>query len=268
MWYFVSGNALIALKVGEKIRWTWHIWVTDYNPEKAGGHNIYSTGKVTNTFMTYNLGAISLNGEPNNILNSMGFLYQWGRPCPFPVAKEYNQSDGSTPHKPLYDINGNELFIAIKGTYDSGNNNLFKAIASPLIFVTTEKGSWYSNGSINPNLWQQSDGSKGLFDPCPEGWRLPKSGLDNLFPWYKADGTYTSTASTGGLTFTNPNLGYYTAAGFRMNADGTLNSSTVAGYYWTSLRGDCMAFGKTANNVIQHRNFSPNNAFTIRCVVE
>ena len=31
-----SGNATIIVKIGGTIRWTWHIWVTDYDPDNGG----------------------------------------------------------------------------------------------------------------------------------------------------------------------------------------------------------------------------------------
>lgn len=32
----MKGNALVAVKVNDKIVWSWHIWITDYNPDQEG----------------------------------------------------------------------------------------------------------------------------------------------------------------------------------------------------------------------------------------
>lgn len=36
-----EGNAVVALTMNGEIVWSWHIWVTDYDPEPAANHYRY-----------------------------------------------------------------------------------------------------------------------------------------------------------------------------------------------------------------------------------
>jgi len=67
-----TGNAVVAVKVGGVIRWSWHIWVVDPSdrPKESG-----SAG-----FMDRNLGAIT---NTPGLVSTFGLHYQWGRKDPF-----------------------------------------------------------------------------------------------------------------------------------------------------------------------------------------
>ena len=71
-----KGNAEVVVTdaAGTNVLWSWHIWVTDYDPATS---NDVLNG---NTWMQYNLGATA----PANGSNSFALLYQWGRKDPFP----------------------------------------------------------------------------------------------------------------------------------------------------------------------------------------
>ncbi|MDE7005510.1 MAG: hypothetical protein K2O82_03180, partial [Alistipes sp.] len=68
-----EGNALIgAYDTNGNLLWSWHVWVSDYDPESAplelNGH----------TMMSRNLGArANANSTNNEILSSYGLFYQW-----------------------------------------------------------------------------------------------------------------------------------------------------------------------------------------------
>ncbi|MCD8072835.1 MAG: fimbrial protein, partial [Alistipes sp.] len=85
-----EGNAVVALKMGNDIVWSWHIWVTAYQPSATGSYYRYpnTEGTVITTFMDRNLGALTNNHDnENNRRRSQGFLYQYGRKDPFPAAQ-------------------------------------------------------------------------------------------------------------------------------------------------------------------------------------
>ena len=79
-----EGNALVAVKdADDNTLWSWHLWLTDYNPE---------IDNVTNTdgsvMMDRNLGAKGVGSE--DIYEAYGLFYQWGRKEPFlPSPAEY-----------------------------------------------------------------------------------------------------------------------------------------------------------------------------------
>lgn len=176
-----EGNAIVVVEVGDVIRWSWHIWVCAPNNDPAinGVHPSYDRFY---TFMGRNLGAIN---NTKGDIGSHGFLYQWGRNNPFPGAAATVQVN-NYDSKAIY--SGTSSTILTEGSQTGGTgvqshevsvaNNLSNAITNPLIFYFSNFANqydWYSNvpGVHKDDLWLKPDGSKGLFDPCPDGWVVP-----------------------------------------------------------------------------------------------
>lgn len=90
-----QGNALIAVRDADgRILWSWHIWVTDYDPSsQAPKLNRLS-------WMTRNLGALSDDYDETG--SAKGFVYQWGRKDPFPSGAGWNDLNDIT----VYDASG------------------------------------------------------------------------------------------------------------------------------------------------------------------
>lgn len=257
----VEGNSVIALfedvnengslDDGEEIKWSWHIWNTDYNPyvltsvpalngpHTASGMNgsvyrhntkVYTvSGSSDNVFMDRNLGAIvELNGSlvkaatTGGNKDAYGLLYQWGRKDPLPT---YEQKASFAT--------GNQFKVEVV----TETNNLKNSIHNPLTFYTNKKHQsydWYTSGiertSQNDHLWGGEQGEdKSVFDPCPEGWRVPAgnggSYANNATPspWYggtselNIDHYNADWSSEDGVYFngSNYNLGFYPLAGYR-----------------------------------------------------
>lgn len=93
----MKGNALVALTVDGTIRWSWHIWVTDYEPGQdirpetlATGPNDVTNGKVYRyvngagdlVWMDRNLGANEADKTKGK--ETFGMYYQWGKKDPMP----------------------------------------------------------------------------------------------------------------------------------------------------------------------------------------
>lgn len=138
----VHGNALIAVKdASGKILWSWHVWVTDYDPETDA--DLYPSGA---RMMDRNLGALN-NGSD---VASYGFFYQWGRKDPLPNPVDGSATISTWPTE-------------IK-TYVQEVNTLEYMIQHPTEVALS--GTWNSSQSLwNPN--------KTVYDPCPSGWRVP-----------------------------------------------------------------------------------------------
>lgn len=213
----VEGNAVVAIRPkgtpdepGNYL-WSWHIWVTAYNPDattltpEAGkyfypvtggevhryGGTEWESGKYANTFiMDRNLGARSaeweLTSTPNNNPEIMrGVLYyQWGRKDPF--------GDLVT----LYDIDKNELAKNnSKNVASRQLKNTKISIATGVLNPTSlhilEKGTWCEQhtGDITTpwNSLEIDPDVKSIFDPCPIGWKLPDGGIleEHLIPFNK-----------------------------------------------------------------------------------
>jgi hypothetical protein len=112
-----EGNAVVAVKVGSEIKWSWHIWVTGYVP----------TGKP-GTFMDRNLGALSNNRNDKGGVNTLGLLYQWGRKDPFPGSSAVSSGVEPVIYNADGVINGITKEVAPSGP------NLEVSVTHPLTF--------------------------------------------------------------------------------------------------------------------------------------
>lgn len=153
------GNALIAVKdENDVILWSWHIWVTDYNPNED--YDVY-VGKEGLKIMDRNLGALS--NTPGD-QRALGFIYQWGRKEPF-MNKNYVSTDD------------NLQFIVS----DEEHGTIEYATQHPLTYIYGHKLfvlDWYYN-SPNNTLWAEN---KTKYDPCPAGWKVPSEDIWSNFP--------------------------------------------------------------------------------------
>ncbi|MDR1939115.1 MAG: hypothetical protein LBQ73_11555, partial [Tannerellaceae bacterium] len=194
----VEGNAVIVItkKGSTKILWSWHIWVTHYNPDAitpqqdGENHSIPANGSLYKhqnyLYMDRFLGAIFTpgnDGSPtwiksqdyseNNmttaklLTKASGYYYQWGRKDPILTLTVTNmppQGSYKTRDTPVYDAMGQEITIS---SYILMSNGIDTSIENPLRVMNysffREARSWGTSKSKN------------IFDPCPEGWRVPHS---------------------------------------------------------------------------------------------
>ncbi len=172
------GNAMMAVrnKRTDKIAWSWHIWVTNYDPDEAVADFQFVRGETSTTgnndniswhldevnegaggnlymYMKNTLGyVVHSNGNWNNATS--GLFYQWGRKDPF--------ADWGVTIFPNNDNNNLDMI---------GSQGLELSIENP-----RNRASGYGYFGAEQqykNLWQPEDGSKSNYDPCPIGWRLP-----------------------------------------------------------------------------------------------
>ena len=198
---------------------------------------------IETRFMDRNLGAISAfpSGEINSsneieAQQSGGMFYQWGRKDPLPSFKLAGNSGSYEIYKPSLKPDGtidswetitstdyqsqyvsvNEASM-VESQNISRSNKLaamykFSAENPLTIIVETDKKDWVSSISgLENERWGHAKG-KSVFDPCPQGWRVPDmtfvshvstkdypsylgaQGSQNFInsrgtsPWYFADG--------------------------------------------------------------------------------
>ena len=242
----VPGNAVIAMKLATNPDkyWSFHIWVTEYNPYEAAGQNFYQTnGSVKNVFMDRNLGAMSNTWDAQG--NARGLFYQYGRKDPFPRGENW---DNAPPWK-WYDALNTQLSLdtiptsTITPSSDFRPKNALQiALNNPMSFITGTSGDDWPLLLDDSTLWISRKGNKTAYDPCPEGWRIPETAqpyTSGSFPW---DGDLLGSGTNG---FNNsiadgwysPLVGYYPKSGY-IDKSGDLvdspNSINPSAYYWTS----------------------------------
>lgn len=209
-----TGNAVVAVRMGpagaatDPVVWSWHIWVTDYNPDISGSitYNNGGPGNSSTDFREYtimdrNLGATKNTASSASDIGARGLQYQWGRKDPFPGT----QTISGTGHRTAIDLYRQDGTVLVEGTngimpvpVPADPSNLKNSIENPMNFyylneVNPPAGAdWYTavSGGGDDELWAAS-GRKSAFDPCPKGWRVPAySKYDNTNyancygPWY------------------------------------------------------------------------------------
>jgi hypothetical protein len=136
--------ATSGIGAGADTIYSWSVWVVENVDFTASANQRHYNGYI---FMDRNLGGNSL------------LLYQWGRSVPV--------TEGKTTPAPV--PTGMDETEIVKHPYTFYTNT-----AAPY--------DWMTAGQQN-NLWTTIDGEKGLYDPCPFGWRVPPAENDAASPW-------------------------------------------------------------------------------------
>ncbi len=266
-----TGNALVLIKDdNNRVLWSWHIWVTDYDP--ATENQTYANAEgVDYTFMDRNLGA--LNDSPGDV-DALGLLYQWGRKDPFSGA---NAASNTLTLKRLYmgGSGGSYYSSVTKSVPTTGAaTNLEESIRNPGIFYinSNDPYDWYcgSNRTAqNDMLWGTT---KTVYDPCPTGWKVaPGEAFSNFSTttfvrkgttsddWKDYPGRWLDNETTGS---------WFPAAGLRDSFTGTLESVGADGEYWSSaVTGiGCSLLYFSSNNVNPAGIGNRAYGIAVRCV--
>lgn len=194
-------NALVGLKVNGKIVWSFHIWVTNYNPNNPVNQRT-SAAVPGIVMMDRCLGQAARSNTTFYPLHGVGLLYQVGRKDPFPARVGYQIS----PH---LDMSGKEV------TYHVPKVSMFSTeFENPTrLYVERELKYIYQGRtySVDPkSLWNGENGRKTIYDPCPEGWKIMPSRVVKLT---KAQSNLTSLTDIHGNYRRHSDWGDLPAAG-------------------------------------------------------
>lgn len=266
-----EGNSVIAFydNDGTTILWSWHIWVTNYNPAIPSNGSIYTYN--SRTWMDRNLGAFTTSAAT---VSTMGLLYQWGRKDPFPGSASVT----TNAEPEIFNALGTGSTGMITKTAVAVNANIVNAIQNPLTFYCgagTNDLDWYSvtANTHNNALWggasYAAPTAKTVFDPCPVGWRVPAS--NGLFAW---DGFNTTTFplstpgdwnASRGRVFTAASNTYYPATAKRNAITGLIYDAGNNGTYWSASMGGLLNF---SSSVATPSSYSQACGCSVRCVKE
>lgn len=247
------GNALLALKASDgTILWSWHIWVVDDLADQT-----YTNCEGQPTFLDRNLGATS-NEYANRY--AVGLYYQYGRKDPFVI-----RTDAFTPKKTgdYYTANVEITDVEVR---TSDNSNMSWTIKNPnkrIVYTATASGNppkgfynWLNPESEIYNNWGSpgkvtsvdecavsKGGYKTIYDPCPEGYRVP----DYYY--------FTGLTSENGVGESGRGVKFTVANGVEAvyPFPGTLSVGNTGdkgvfyynyrGFYWTTALTDNAAIG-------------------------
>ena len=254
-----AGNALIAAKdASDKILWSWHIWV----PATAITTNTYGFGSAA--MMSRNLGAlVDANGTASSQpdITSVGLMYQWGRKDPFMGAGSFYTVTGANGAK----TSPADAFT----TSGSANVTLAHTIQNPTEFAkgSNDSDTWCSESTVA--FWGDD---KTIYDPCPVGYKVPKSSEVTLlnkksseitgwnactaYNWFEAGDPATQFANAGFIEETG--LGNY-----RSPERLIIWSSTA---YSDGIRGRCALYSGGSASSSSKQAQARGGA--VRCIVE
>ena len=251
---FHEGNAVVAaLDADGTILWSWHIWMTDIPAEHAYNNN-------AGTVMDRNLGATSaVPGEAG----ALGLLYQWGRKDPF-----LGSSSTDSP------VQAKSTITWPTSKYDAASGNIEFATQHPTTYISVSgKGNWMNKE--DKTLWNEQ---KTIYDPCPQGWRVPEGGEAGL--WVEAFGaekmkTNPYDTDADGVDFTGhfssassvwyPAAGYYSGELHGTGETGIWHATTPGAPGLSSCLGFSIRYDMNPSFLV---NCSRHTAASVRCVKE
>lgn len=202
----VQGNVVLGVRrPGDVYLWSWHLWITDYNPyayqlQPYEGQYIYPTlggnlhryggkewtsGKYQNQFvMDRDIGALT---DKYSDTEKGHVCYQYGRKDPLPASSWYE--GGKTYHpstEPLSSVRRDET-----GTTPVGDNMLYammhplEVILGPASPLVTNDSYWiYNSKYSSADNWLDpfTTTGKSIFDPSPAGYKVtPKDVFSDDF---------------------------------------------------------------------------------------
>lgn len=254
-----GGSGLIAAyNSSGEILWSWHVWVTDYNPDPTGDETVLTPAnkrklKFTNhgsdqlPMMDRNLGAMAgytLSDPPKNTLDMSkgnGFHYQWGRKDPF--AGSYSAvsidiisgltSASIAPKGMLnrYGPDGISYLPLVTATERQTLRNTYKMPTDYILLSLAKYGWCAENIAVIQTLWNDAAGLKGMHDPCPAGWRVvSNSDFKSLAEGGSVSGNVTPNAANPTTAVADGGLYLY----FQQNGAGEASYFRMPGYRRTT----------------------------------
>lgn len=312
-----GGSGLIAAYGADgKILWSWHVWVTDYQPDVTGDATVLepeNKRKLKFTFqvsqpqlpmMDRNLGAMAgytkVPPSAEERFRTHGFFYEWGRKEPFPGS--YSNRDitsiplpSTTLTAPLAGILSLYKPDGISFKEFSINNrngpvSYRTAIQNPLDIYKHKNANnqvyWLNDTERKANsyayfrVWGTT---KGIYDPCPAGWRVAQASEYYIF----CAGGNTKTGNNPAIM---NKTSYTTDKGFLFLFDNNKNTTWVAlsgyyqgqnyrgigefVYYWTGTGAykqngiDISHYRITTNNQDLDASGYEHEALPLRCIQE
>lgn len=259
---FGGGNALIAVKNGSTILWSWHIWATT---ETLASTTAVNTGTGGHT---YNVAAVNLGWVPTGGSGKQGYCpyYQWGRKDPFIPC---NGTTNGNTNKTIYNISGANITPASITASSTGIQYESSTSATIATNIQNPIKHYYNSSNYGPcnttyyNMWDAQNTAtnnvtsatkKTIYDPCPPGFCVPTGNL-----WYYFGNGGSRTMSTfdttnKGATWNTGITGnalWLPAAGYRNNSSGALSSVGSNGCCWSATprsarRGRYLHFGSSS----------------------
>jgi hypothetical protein len=160
----VQGNASVAVinNQTDEIVWSYHIWVTDYDPTIPAPVGTTEIVYDTYTHQIFNVDLGDMGSGPAYEIK--GLVYQWGRKDPFRTDDTYNEQ---------------EPFSFYHTAKEGVSPPISWGIKNPTVLIAPLTNSWIFDAEQSTDGWIDQDGTrKSLYDPCPFHSRVHKFNVD------------------------------------------------------------------------------------------
>jgi hypothetical protein len=205
------GNYMVGVYIDDpsNILWSWHLWITDYQPDEISGTEpiagqyvyVVNGGEVHRyAGASWGVGGRYKHGYAMD--RDLGTLddhsHTEPEEYPAPLVYQFGRKDPFVAYRPVYyrfDPDGNRTYTSSTPTisYSSttlsvtGGANVPYSVNHPTYFISGSD-AWTRNDVFNPAtynaaiVWQDphctgvtayEEEGKSIFDPCPPGWRVP-----------------------------------------------------------------------------------------------
>ncbi len=277
----VSGqNILVAVKQSDTVIWSWHLWITNYNPY------ITPSGVVSPTIGT--IGGVA------SVVGGSIFRYAGGRLWadgdPYSTSAIMDRNIGATSTLPELNINSGSVLFYQFGRKDpfpwsnslwspassAGTVSFATSVYNPTTYYQSSGGNWSNQNSEITISWNDKNTAvdsniKSLFDPSPLGWMLPHKDV-----WQNFSSTYLSWSSSGdnhGLTYNRGDVSAYHPitrhityfSGLFNASQEALNWSTTPA---TTTVGTAMVSSGSVSSVVSTTEYLRASGYPVRSVRE
>ena len=291
-----NGNAVIAVKLGNTIVWSWHLWfihddaLNTVTCTNFQGHEYKFTQE--NLGMKYTAWSVSTYSAPRKVrVKVEQTVANGGVKQSAYITITQNPGNARQGYNTLYQFGRKDAFpgtnTLAEGSFSVENSSgysLQNTIQHPDIFYTSNSGYYYF---YFKNLWSADNTSEGfndnpvvktVYDPCPAGFHMPAS---NAFTGFTTDGQNDGPKNVSGAwdygwTFNNkissPDATvYFPASGYYYNHNGSLGDVGIYGYYWSAVpyntyEGCYLRFHSI--DVYPQKDESRSSGFAVRPVSE
>lgn len=285
-----EGNLIFDVKIGTTIVWSWHIWVTDYNPDAIVSNNVATDG-------VYNYSKSGLSGEVHRYLNgsaiNVGIVNQWTTTLKNKFIMDRNLGSRNLTIKvPLSSTNTGLGVLYFQygrkdpfpGSYSSitspsnttvtniaATKTMSFSINNPGTFITGT-GNWCSDMNSSTYVWNDrntnntSNNRKSIFDPCPFGWRVPTMGIMSYF----SSTTTIFDVDKLILKINGNNIAFFPVVFQRYQTQTIVNTGSFRVFFWTSTDGltDRGARYYFSSSIMDGSTVSKAAGLSVRCVQE
>ena len=229
-----QANAVIAVKSGTTIVWSWHLWFT-----ASSWTATYTYG--SNNFMTMPLGFIDSSGSVTATPRTLPFTFTQdissGKTTTVSVSQNADASTGGTCT--FYQWGRKDPFPGTTSSIAS-QTDYYSSIQNPGIFIQGTKDSPYYYNWFNGNLldlWNvgnsatansTSTSQKTIYDPSPVGFKVPPPAAFYTGMLVRESSSDFSQGYKGAV-----DGDFWRAFGYRVWDSGSSTYVGSGGYYWS-----------------------------------